>query len=238
MHPIPGKVRRGWRGGTAVLGDGVRVFRQFVWLGVGSVKVALSRPTHQRVTPAIRWLRLSHVVHLDLIAMQPIDEDVRTFLITETFRFIERIIGIPGVRRIAMLGSLLTSKANPKDVDLLITVDDEADLTALAKSTRRLKGIAQSKNKGADVFLANSAGQYIGRICHWSRCGPQFRATCDARNCGVREYLHDDFEDINLDPILVKKPPLEIWPSLVYRQSVAPDLLPFLARFEVNRSES
>jgi len=169
--------------------------------------------------------------------MPPIDEDVRAFLIAEAFRFIERIVDIPGVRRIAMLGSLLSPKANPKDVDLLITVNDEVDLTALAKSARRLKGIAQSRNKGADVFLANSAGQYIGRICHWSRCGPQFRATCDARNCGVREYLHDDLDDINLDPIVVKKPPLEIWPSVVYRQSVAPDLLPFLARFEVNRSE-
>jgi len=188
-----------------------------------------------QLTPAVRWL--NHVVHLNLMEMQPIDEDVRAFLIAEAFQFIERIIAIPGVRRIAMLGSLLSSKANPKDVDLLINVDDETDLTALAKSARRLKGMAQSKNKGADVFLANLAGQYIGRICHWSQCGPQFRATCDARNCGVREYLHDDFDDINLDPRAVKEPPLEIWPSVVYRQSVARDLLPFLARYEVNSSE-
>ena len=165
--------------------------------------------------------------------MQPSDKEVRLFLIAEAFRFIERIAGIPGVRRIAMVGSLLSSKANPKDVDLLITVNDEADLPVLAKSARRLMGLAQSKNKGADVFLANSAGQYIGRICHWSRCGPQYRTTCDARNCGVREYLHDDLDDITLDPLVVKEPPLEVWPSLVYRQSVARDLLPFLERFEV-----
>jgi hypothetical protein len=170
--------------------------------------------------------------------MQPNDEDVRAFLIAEAFRFIERIVDVPGVRRIAMLGSLLSSKANPKDVDLLITVDDDADLSVLAKFARRLKGMAQSRNKGADVFLANPVGQYIGRICHWSRCGPQFRVTCDARNCGVREYLHDDLDDINLDPRVVKEPPLEIWPNVVYRQSVASDLLPFLARFEVNKSES
>jgi len=31
-------------------GGSLRVFKQFVWLGVGSVKMALSRPTHQRVT--------------------------------------------------------------------------------------------------------------------------------------------------------------------------------------------
>src|SRR5215216_5761314 len=35
--------QRGWRGGSR------RVFRQFVWLGVGSGKMALSRPAHQRV---------------------------------------------------------------------------------------------------------------------------------------------------------------------------------------------
>jgi len=33
-----------------------RVFRQFAWLGVDSVKAALSRPAHQRVTPAVRRL--------------------------------------------------------------------------------------------------------------------------------------------------------------------------------------
>jgi len=41
--PNPNKVRRGHGGGR------LRVFRQFVWLEAGSVKAALSRPTHQRV---------------------------------------------------------------------------------------------------------------------------------------------------------------------------------------------
>ena len=31
-----------------------RVLRHFVWLGAGSVKAALSRPAHQRVTQAVR----------------------------------------------------------------------------------------------------------------------------------------------------------------------------------------
>ena len=30
---------------------GVRVFKQFAWLEVGSVKVAFPRPTHHRVSP-------------------------------------------------------------------------------------------------------------------------------------------------------------------------------------------
>jgi len=34
-------------------GGSLRVFRHFAWLGVGSDKMALSRPTHQRVTQAV-----------------------------------------------------------------------------------------------------------------------------------------------------------------------------------------
>jgi len=170
--------------------------------------------------------------------MQQSNQDVRAFLITEAFRFIDRIVTIPGLRRIAMIGSLISSKAEPKDVDILITIDDEVDLTALASTARKLKGAAQTMNKGADVFLANPAGQYIGRICHWRNYGPGIRASCDAYNCGRRHYLHDDLEDIALDPVLVKEPPLEIWPTIIYRQSVASDLLPFLSKFEVSRSES
>jgi hypothetical protein len=41
VHPIPDKDRLRHGGGS------LRVFKQFAWLEVGSVKVALSRPTHQ-----------------------------------------------------------------------------------------------------------------------------------------------------------------------------------------------
>ena len=36
-------------------GGSLRVFKRFVWLEVGSGKMALSPPTHQRVTPAVGW---------------------------------------------------------------------------------------------------------------------------------------------------------------------------------------
>jgi len=38
-------------------GGSRRVFKPFVWLEVGSVKVALSRPAHPRVTHTVRQLR-------------------------------------------------------------------------------------------------------------------------------------------------------------------------------------
>jgi len=47
VHPIPDKERRGRGGGS------LRVFKQVAWLGVDSVKVALSHPAHQRVTQTV-----------------------------------------------------------------------------------------------------------------------------------------------------------------------------------------
>jgi hypothetical protein len=46
VHSIP-EEHRGHGGGS------LRVFRQFVGLGVGSGKIALSRPAHQRVTHTV-----------------------------------------------------------------------------------------------------------------------------------------------------------------------------------------
>ena len=140
---------------------------------------------------------------------------VRAVLLSEVRQFVKNARFFPGVRRIAMIGSLMTDKENPKDADVLITVDDDADLTPLATAGRRLKGHAQSRNKGADIFLANPSGNYIGRICHWRECYPGKRMSCDARHCGRRAFLHDDLDDVTLDPSLIKTPPLELWPKIV-----------------------
>ena len=58
MHPIP-EERRGHTGTACQCrcgGGSRRVFKQFSWLEVGSVKVALPHPIHQRVTPTVRRL--------------------------------------------------------------------------------------------------------------------------------------------------------------------------------------
>ena len=164
--------------------------------------------------------------------MQQTEPNIRAFLIAEAFRFIDRAVSIPGVRRIAFVGSLTKEKADPKDADILVTVDDDADLTALATAARKLKGAAQTRNKGADIFLANPASRYIGRICHWRECGPEIRTSCDARHCGGRHFLHDDLDDVTLDPLLVKEPPIEVWPTVVCREAVPGDLMFYLSRFQ------
>lgn len=89
---------------------------------------------------------------------------------------------------------------------MLVTVDDDADLRTLAAAGRRLKGRAQSQNKGADIFLASRSGNYIGWTCHWRECAPGIRMSCDARNCGTRPFLHDDLDAVKLDAALVKSP--------------------------------
>ena len=149
---------------------------------------------------------------------------IRDALLAEVRFFVERACSCPGVRRIALVGSLATDKQNPKDADLLVTVDDDADLKPLATAGRRLKGHAQSRNKGADIFLADPAGNYIGRICHWRECYPGKRMSCDARHCGRRPYLHDDLDDVTLNASLIKAPPLELWPKIVRRTELPRDV--------------
>ena len=72
-------------------------------------------------------------------------------LLLWAYSFVRAARLCPGVRRIALLGSMITAKAIPKDVDLLVTIERTMDLTPLARAGRRLKGLAQTINLGADI---------------------------------------------------------------------------------------
>src|ERR1700693_6154226 len=86
-------------------------------------------------------------------------------LLLAAYSFVRAASSLAGVRRMSLLGSLVTAKAIPKDVDLLVTIDNTMDLTQLARAGGRLMGSIQSINLAADVFLADVAGRYLGRIC-------------------------------------------------------------------------
>ena len=111
---------------------------------------------------------------------------LRSFLLAEVLRFTLKVAGLPGVSRIALMGSLATSKAAPLDAEVLVSVTTDCSLDRLAAAARALKGHAQTRNSGADLFLADLDGQYLGRICHWRECRPGIRLACRAQHCSRR----------------------------------------------------
>jgi hypothetical protein len=105
---------------------------------------------------------------------------IRRHLLPGVLRFVQATRRIDGMLRIALIGSLTTTKPSPKDADLLVTVRDDVDLAPLAAAGRKLKGHAQQQNRGADIFLCSAEGVYLGRTCHWKECRPGVRLSCDA----------------------------------------------------------
>ena len=84
---------------------------------------------------------------------------------------------------------------------MLVTIDAGMDLSPLARVGRRLKGAGNSINLSADTFLADAAGQYIGRICRYREC--HTRVLCRAQHCGLRQHLNDDLHVVTLSPMLI-----------------------------------
>lgn len=159
-------------------------------------------------------------------------ENHRRGLLDGLRRFVAAARQVAGVRRIALVGSMVTAKPDPKDIDVLVVVADDADLALLAMHVRRLQGHAQSFNRGADVFLADVRGNYIGRTCRWKDCRPGLRQSCDALHCGRRPHLHDDLDAMTLSSSVVAAPPVTLWPAVERRGQLPPDLEEVVAALE------
>jgi hypothetical protein len=155
-------------------------------------------------------------------APSPSVAEPRRPLLLAVLAFVLAARAYPGVHRISLLGSTLTAKAIPKDVDVLVTIDAVMDLTRLARSGRRLMGQAQTINLGADIFLADTRERYLGRICHYRECHP--RVLCHAQHCGQRDHLNDDLDVVTLSQELIASPPVELWPKVIRRRSVPADV--------------
>jgi hypothetical protein len=143
-------------------------------------------------------------------------------LLQAVLQFVRTARNCEGVLRIALVGSLATPKPLPKDADVLVTIEDGLDLGRLATAGRRLMGTAQQMNLGADIFLADVRGDYIGRICGYRECHP--RALCKARLCGVRQHLNDDLHEVMLSREMIASPPVELWPEIRRRVEVPADV--------------
>ena len=143
-------------------------------------------------------------------------------LLLAVLSFVRAAEACPGVRRVSLMGSIVTAKAIPHDIDVLVTIDTEMELSKLARAGRRLKGSAQTINLGADIFLADATDRYLGRICHYRECYP--RALCLARHCGQRDHLNDDLHIVTLSQELISSPPVDLLPKVVRRVTVPPDV--------------
>jgi hypothetical protein len=150
--------------------------------------------------------------------------EVRSVLRTAALRFVQAARALPGVRRIALVGSFVTAKPFPKDVDVLVTVTDDMDLGELARLGRQMAGAVHAINGGADVFLSSPDGSYLGRTCPWRECGPGRRVRCGAEYQSGRLYLRDDHRAVTLPRTLIESPPVELWPTPFARLTVPQDI--------------
>ena len=148
----------------------------------------------------------------------PAVAEPRRPLLLAVLSFVRAAGVCPGVQRISLLGSLATAKAIPKDVDLLVTIDVAMELTELACIGRQLMGSAQTINLGADIFLADATGRYLGRICRYRECHPRVR--CLAQHCGQKDHLNDDLHVVTLSRELIISPSVDLWPKVARRVAV------------------
>jgi predicted nucleotidyltransferase len=155
----------------------------------------------------------------------------RAYLLEAASQFTRAAARLHGVQRISLLGSITTDRSSPKDIDLLVNISPDADVAALAEHARRLKGTAQQVDRGADVFLADDRGIYLGRTCHWKVCRPGVRRSCDALHCGHRPHVHDDLHVVCLSPETIHAPPVTLWPAVVRRRVLPEDVEDMLAEF-------
>ena len=149
-------------------------------------------------------------------------ESLRAFLLQEVRHFVNHASKLAGVERIALIGSLVIRKNNPKDADVLVTITPDVDIDALAVLGRRMKGRGQSRNSGADIFLCNPEGEYFGRTCSFRECHPRVR--CSGTQCFRGTRICDDFDVVCLNQDLIREPPLILWPSIEHRQPLPEDV--------------
>ena len=157
----------------------------------------------------------------------PIDgAPARRHLLVAAVPFVQAAIRLPGVTRVALLGSLTTANDDPKDIDLLVTISDATDVSELDRLARQLQGRISATARGlygADVFLADPAGRYLGRLCKHREC-PSLRQ-CAARHCGLRPHLKDDLDIITLERPLIAAPPIVLWPTVATQDIVSSDVV-------------
>ena len=150
----------------------------------------------------------------------------RRWLLEAVRLFVERASRLEGVEWIALMGSLTSQKANPKDADVLVSIRPETDMGKLAAIGRGLKGRCQNVNRGADIFLAQD-GRYLGRTCRHREVF--HRVACENFGCSSdRPHLCDTSLVFRLADSLVADPPIRLWPEFKASVKAPEDVLEIL----------
>jgi predicted nucleotidyltransferase len=161
----------------------------------------------------------------------PTKKNFRAAFIKNALDFAEAVARLPGVLRIALIGSITTSKPKPKDVDLLVTISEDISIQSLATLGRKLSGKEMSvgDSSGADVFLANEDHEYLGRTCSYRECHPRVR--CRGTQCNG-SYINNDLYVVRLKKKLILSPPVEVYPAVLIRKPLPDDLQAALESYQ------
>lgn len=127
--------------------------------------------------------------------------------------FVEAVVKNPQVERVALCGSLTTSKEHPKDIDFLVYVSQDVDLKWLSKMKRGLLGRIHRGCLGADVFVVEH-GSYIGRACRYRDPWPRQVCVAQDLTCHSRLGLCDTQRNLILNEGLVQHPPIVLYPEI------------------------
>jgi predicted nucleotidyltransferase len=122
-------------------------------------------PTKPARAPRRSWAELDMRDRLDHMADQ----------------FVREASQVQGVEEIVAFGSYVTAKPEPRDLDLMVFVSEDADIPHLAKCARRLTPIYY----GWEVLLFEAdTRRYLGRVCFRKQC-PARSVDCAVPGCGA-----------------------------------------------------
>jgi hypothetical protein len=85
-------------------------------------------------------------------------------LLLAVLSFVRAAEACPGVRRVSLMGSIVTAKAIPNDIDVLVTIGAEMELSKLARAGARSGAQMGNGSVRRDGFWAGSASDPVDTI--------------------------------------------------------------------------
>src|SRR5207249_11341757 len=114
---------------------------------------------------------------------------VRDSLLEAALWFVQSAARLSGIRCIALIGSIVSDRPSPKDIDLVVYVADDADLAPLASTARRSRVGSRARTgaqtcswqtSAATTWVGRAPGKYAGPgfVPHATRCTAAVARTC------------------------------------------------------------